>query len=191
MKKLVWVFLLLLGACGGPVTYMNPAAGPPPAAPSDKAMVVFIRPSSFGGALAFTVLDEKANFLGKATPSSNFAVMVDPGPHIFTVWAENSDGLKADLAPGKTYFIEVQVKMGAMSARSSLVAIKPSVESWQKRGTWMAETKPMTTDFVNGQAMIDARKADAVERVRRAQEHFGQYNAEQMGQRTLAAADGI
>lgn len=59
-----------------------------------------------------------------------FAVALPAGRHVLVVWAENTEALLADLAPGRTYFVEVSMKMGFWSARAHLYGITPRSPSW-------------------------------------------------------------
>jgi hypothetical protein len=122
----------------------------------------------------------------------HFAVAVPPGHHTFTVWAENTDVLSADLSPGKVYYVEVYASMGAWSAHMNFRAIKPSLSNWGERDGWMTHTKQYASDFVTGQANLEKKGAKAVaERLRRAEEHLAHYKGADLDIHTLVASDGI
>jgi hypothetical protein len=161
---------------------MKPAA--------DQATVVFVRPSSFGGGLKQTILDGKGRFLGEALPSSRFSVTLPPGEHTFIVWAENTSAVKANLAAGKIYFVEVSLSMGALSARADLVPVKPGSEAWGKLEGWLADTDAFDPDASGGQAYLAGRKEDVDERIKRAREHLANYDAEDLTAHTLGPQDG-
>lgn len=88
-----------------------------------KAMVVFMRPSSYGGLIAASVYvapDSETRFLGVIRPKQKVAVQMDPGTHRFMVIAENADFLDATLEAGKTYYVLISPRMGVWKARFSL-----------------------------------------------------------------------
>lgn len=183
---------LAVAGCSAHSDYMQPVQAPKlPTPASDKATVVFVRPSGFGSAILVTVLDDKGKFMGDSLPSSYFVRTLDPGDYLFISWAENTDGLKAHLEPGKVYFVEVEIKMGALSARSHLKALKPKSENWPKREEWLTESTQLSVDEGGGQAYLERRKEDVTERIRRAHEAMTKYDPEETGERTLVAADGI
>jgi len=171
--------------------YMRPVASPQSVKPvADQATVVFVRPSSFGGALKQTILDGKGQFLGDALPSSRFAVKVPPGEHTFIVWAENTNAVRAKLAAGKVYFVEVSLSMGALSARADLIPIKPGSEAWESLDEWLADTEVYEPDAAAGQAYLAERKEDVDERIKRAEEHLAGYEGDDLALHTMAPGDG-
>jgi hypothetical protein len=185
------VVALSAAGCSASSEYMRPVAAPQPVKPvADEATVVFVRPSSFGSALKQTILDGKGQFLGEALPSSRFAVKMPPGEHTFIVWAENTGAVKANLAAGKVYFVEVSLSMGALSARADLLPIKPGSESWGKLEEWLADTEMFDPDTSGGQAYLSERKEDVDERIKRAREHLANYDGDDLAEHTLAPADG-
>jgi hypothetical protein len=191
-------WMVLVGAlatsavgCSASSEYMRPVAAPQPVKPAaDGAVVVFVRPSSFGGALKQTILDGKGRFLGEALPSSRFSVTLPPGEHTFIVWAENTGAVKADLASGKVYFVEVALSMGALSARADLIPIKPGSEAWNDLEGWLAETDAFTPDADGGQAYLSERKDDVDERIKRAKEHLANYDEKELALHTIRPGDG-
>jgi hypothetical protein len=191
------IFLLSVGllsvcALGCASHYMVRSEVPLRIAPrSDAATVVFVRPSSFGAAIHPTIFDERGQFLGDAEASSHFVAEVSPGEHTFVVWAENTGPIHATLAPGRVYFIEVAMKPGAFQARAHLLAIAPRTESWASLREWLADTRPTVADRRAGQAYLDGRKDDVLERLRRAGEAFAEMDAEDRDARTLYPNDGI
>lgn len=168
------------------------AEGPLPLGPSpDAATVVFVRPSAFGAAIHPTIFDERGHFLGDAEASSHFVVRVPPGEHMFVVWAENTGPIRAWLAPGRTYFVEVAMKPGWWHARAHLLAITPRTGSWGHLRDWLADTKPTLTNLHAGQDYLDGRSEDVAERLRRAREALAEMDAEELEERTLRPNDGL
>lgn len=161
---------------------------PPGAAPADAAVVVFMRPSSYGAAIkssVYDVTDGKQEFIGIVSHKDKVAYRVAPGKHLFMVVAENGDFLDADLQAGKTYYAVVSPRMGVWKARFSLLPVHtdPTAEfntstvefakwmektNWVKRGpaadAWYAEhqadvAKKREKYLRNWNARSDADKA--------------------------------
>ncbi len=180
---------VLSAGCAAESPYMRAAGALAPAA-ADSATVVFARPSAFGSAVAFTILDGHGRFLGDSLPESKFAVRVPPGDHVFIGWAENTAALLARVRAGKTYYVEVAPRMGVASARVQLFAIAPGSNRWADAGTWLANLEPYAVDEAAGQAYLASRTADVVEQVRRAKENLDRYTPEELGERVLRPEDG-
>lgn len=191
--------LLLLGAglalasltgCVATSDFMYPAKSPEIAKRPDAATVIFVRPSAFAAAIKTTIFDGHGRFLGESLPSSYFAVNVPPGDHVFVAWAENTAALRATLAPGRKYYIEVATKLGALSARCHLLALTPRSESWAKVPLWLAESAQLVPDEIAGQSYLRSRPDELEERLRRAQEALTRYSAAELEARTLRPQDG-
>jgi hypothetical protein len=95
--------------------------------------------------------------------------------HIFMTWSENTDVLVADLAPNKTYYIEVGAEAGAVSPRFYLYALKPGSKNYPKRERWMSSTRPLFPNSAPGQAYLDAHTADVAERIKQGLAHLTEY----------------
>ena len=113
---------------------MRPAPGaalstrPPP----DRARVVFVhgRRDSAHGAGLVRIVDETGSTLGDSLPDSFFSVDLSPGKHDFFGWETYANGkyplgagcgcsrgqcrwvaaMRAELAPGRTYYVGVERK---------------------------------------------------------------------------------
>lgn len=111
--------LLLFTGCAS--NHMAPVAedalttGPEPG----KALVHFMRPSSFGGAIQSTVWDGD-NFIGTVSANTRVCYQAEPGEHMFMVVGESADFMQATLLPGKTYYAVVTPRPGVWKARFSL-----------------------------------------------------------------------
>jgi hypothetical protein len=160
--------------------------------PPGQALVVFIRPSGYASSFGATVLEDKGHFLGDATAESRFAVPMSPGRHVFIIWSENTDALVADLAPNKTYYVEVGATIGAFSPRFYLYAIKSGIKNFSKREQWMSNTRPLSPNRALGQAYLDTRAADVTERIKRGLEHIAEYQRDpkDLNEHTLSPQDG-
>ena len=118
--------ILALAATGCSSKYMKPA-GPDAAAlyaPSrDKAVIIFMRPSSLGGAIQSSVFDVTTSdnvLVGIVSHKSKVAYRVAPGEHLFMVIGASADFMRADLESGKTYYALVTPRIGIWKARFSL-----------------------------------------------------------------------
>jgi len=120
------VILMLLAGCAVQSGYMKPV-GPDMATaytPSgEEAVVVFMRPSRFGGAVQSSVFDvttEDNVLIGIVSSKTRVAYRTSPGRHLFMVIGESADFMAADLEGGKTYYVLVTPRMGVWKARFSL-----------------------------------------------------------------------
>jgi len=183
---------MFIAACAGP-RLMKPLASPPSlAAPADKALVVFIRPGSWASGERVVIVNEFVTFIGQPAGEEHFAVTVTPGAHTFVAWGANADGMRVSVLAGKTYFVEVRMKMGpGFVPAVHLLALKPTSEGWGKREAWLRETKPMTQDGGRGQAYIGRERLEVDAKVRQAMRVFAQYNPGEVDARTLVPIDGI
>lgn len=204
MARLTWagmklrrVALTLLIAClsllaCGPVSspYMTTLAAPRAIeATQDEATIVFIRPSGFLPGLGVTILDADAHVLGVAAAESYFAVRVKPGERTFHVISEEPHALKASLAAGRLYFVEVApIAVG----NQRLFALSSRSKNWQELRQWLAtssQTEP------NGQLPELERNLsaslDLKGEVEKSKGALATYSAEDLALRTLAADDGF
>lgn len=124
-KPIILCFLLALLALAGCQSSLmaKTADGIKPYTPdTEKALVIFMRPSGFGGAVQSTVYqyDGAPKFVGIVSSGSKIAYQIEPGMHTFMVMGENVDFLEADLAAGHIYYAEVEPHFGFAKARFSL-----------------------------------------------------------------------
>ena len=177
--------------CAGSSDYMADVKSPAAlAAPADKAGVVFVRPSGLGFAINFAVLDQNGTWIGDAVAKAHFAVMLPPGDYMFVGWAENTAALKATVAAGRLYYVQVVPTMGFGSAHVRLEALTPRSADWSQLNTWLGETKRLES-LPAGVAHIQERHEDAMKRVASARENWDGYSAEDKELRTLRVGDGV
>jgi len=119
MKKsiLMIAFIFLLASCA--TTHMaQPDKAPELTSSSDKATLVIVRETFFGGAIVFwNYLDQK--LIGETKGKTYFVTSVAPGPHYVVIATENTAVAHFDFKPGKTYFLGQGVAMGLWRARTS------------------------------------------------------------------------
>ncbi|HET9598467.1 MAG TPA: hypothetical protein VFP65_22960 [Anaeromyxobacteraceae bacterium] len=131
MKRLVPAALvaLSLGACASKSAHMRPVAGDAGVAlkaGKDEAIVVFMRPSIYGGAIQSSVFDAttpESKFIGIVSAHTKVAYRTTPGEHVFMVVSEAADFMSAQLEPGKTYYARVSARVGMWKARFSLAPV--------------------------------------------------------------------
>lgn len=200
MRLIKWsmALVLLAGLAGCQSSLMTKAGGSEPRPASGKALVVFMRPSSLGGAIQSSVYDtaEPENrFIGIVSTKTKIAYQADPGDHLFMVIAENADFMVAHLDAGKTYYTLVAPRMGVWKARFSLLPIhhradaKYSIQSddfrtWMKKTTWVTVTPAAEQWYREHEADIKEKKADYMRKWNKA-------DAQQRAELTLPADDGI
>ena len=141
---LLTILVLLLTACA--TTQMTEvAAGQQVAGPAPgKALVYFLRPSMFGGAIQSTVYDGD-QYIGTVSAGTHVAYQADPGQHMFMVIGENADFMQADLLADKTYSAVVAPRMGMWKARFSLNPNNGQYSDAQVR-EWLESTKEVTVN---------------------------------------------
>jgi hypothetical protein len=182
-----------LGAgCGAATSeYMRPVAGPEPmGAPPNKARVVFVRPSGMANKVIFTIIDQRGYFLGDSTAGGRFSVFVDPGDHYFIVWTETTETVKASLAPGRTYYVEVRPKMGMWKARASLWAVNRKSGLMQNIPSYLADTTVTTPDFAAGQAYLNSLGNELPDAAKQGMQTYEGYSPDEKADVTLLPEDG-
>jgi hypothetical protein len=102
-----------------------PAAG--------KAKVVFVRPSSYGGAVAFNVHDGD-KLIGVLPGNSYFVYECEPGHHLFSSSMEDVAMLDANLLAGRIYYAKVAAVMGWVTAQVNMYSLHPGCagDLWPK-----------------------------------------------------------
>jgi len=137
----VLVFILFVSGCGSSMMIKaDPVAFPE----NNEVLVTFIRPSVFGGAIKFSLWDSE-NFIGILTARSYVQYKTHPGEHLFLARAENWSYVKADLEPGKQYFILGKVYPGVWKARVGLDPVnKDDNISQAQIDNWLNDLRPTT-----------------------------------------------
>lgn len=118
----IFVFLMIIFGCASSMMTKVPPVKHPE---SNHAVVTFLRPTSFGGAIQFGIWDAE-NFVGVLSANSYIQYLATPGEHIFMGRAENWSYVKANLEGGKNYYILGNVFPGVWKAR---IAFNPVTRS--------------------------------------------------------------
>ena len=119
------VVVSALVGCGGGAQ-MTPS-GEAPVIRQGESMVVFMRPSGFGGAIAASVFDVSGpdnKFVGIVNAGTKVAYPVAPGQYTFMVVSESADFLQATVASGNTYYALVTPRVGVWKARFSFRPVR-------------------------------------------------------------------
>ena len=180
--------MLALG-CNPSSNYMR-ATGPLTAPRSNEAQIVFVRDSVLGSAIVLTIIDDKGNFIGESTANSHFASTLPPGKYTFIAWGEGTHAMRANVAAGKRYYVEVSPHMGAWSARFHLFAAKPKTERYKSVRESMASTETIAPLKEEGQAYVNGRATDRADAIRKGMARLAEYTPAELAERTLEESDG-
>ena len=194
------VILMLAGLAGCQSSKMVRSEGldsAPMPAPG-KAMVVFLRPASRGGAVQASVYDTgdpADQFIGIVSRKSKIAWQAEPGDHLFMVIGENADFMIAHLEAGKTYYALVSPRIGVWKSRFSLLPIhndsgaKYNLQSedfrdWMSRTAWVRNTAESEQWFREHESKIREKKLDYMRK-------WNAADPQQHAELTLNVADGV
>ncbi|HSC53569.1 MAG TPA: hypothetical protein VLC98_08120 [Phnomibacter sp.] len=119
MRKIVFVILCFLPL------FNSAFAQGMQAAPADKALVYFLRPSGFGGLINFSFFDS-AQVIGRFNGEKYMVYECTPGPHVFWARSENRSYISGNFEAGKIYFIEAVPQLGGIKAGVELVQTDPA-----------------------------------------------------------------
>lgn len=119
MKLKTFLFILLLASTTSLIGQdIQPA-------PSNKAVVYFVRTSSYGFAINFSYFDS-TKLIGIFAGQGYIRYECEPGSHLFWARSENKDFIEANVEAGKIYFIEAIVKTGWVKAGVEIVPVDPN-----------------------------------------------------------------
>jgi len=178
---------LAAAGCTGTSPYMTPASHGPVEAAADSATVVFVRPSEFGGADRVKIIDGKGRFLGESMPETYFATKVPPGEHLFIAWGELTSVVKANVAAGRVYYVELSGPSGPFVY---MKGVGMQSADYGKLDGWLAKAKPLATDEAKGQAEITADPRCVEKVLARANTVFAEYEPSELPAQTLGVEDG-
>lgn len=189
----------VLAMTGCASSLMKPAADQTVSAvPAESSRVIFLRPSSFGGAIQaslFDVTSGKPKYIGVSSASTKVAYDTKPGNYRFMVVSEAADFMEANLVAGKTYYAVVTPRMGMWKARFSLWPVKagsgneyqldnPDLPKWLKDGSLVVNTP-------EGEAWAKANDADINAKLQEYMPVWKQKSADELKKRTLEEQDGV
>ena len=148
--------LMFCSGCAGSSMYMKPTLillQPT----EDKALVRFMRPSGFGFAINFNILDG-TSVIGNGVAISQFDYLADPGKHLFIGTAENKVFLEADLEAGKTYYVITKIYPGIWFARVAFIAVTKDSAYVDKVRKWETSLNIVKPDNVALKRWEDSHK---------------------------------
>ncbi len=133
MKKLGSVLLftaLVFAVCSCSIKRPYMVDRPVQIAPSPgKALVNFVRPSSFGTAAKATIWDGD-RLIGVSFGKQSFQYECEPGKHLFIAWSEYKSPVEATLEADKVYFIALRIRMGWWRGRIHQVPVTKHDPLW-------------------------------------------------------------
>jgi hypothetical protein len=139
---LIIAMAVALGACGG-AAQMIPA-GEAPALRPGEALIVFMRPSNYGGLVASSVFDvttAESKFVGIVYPGNKLAHALPAGEHTFMVVGESADFMRATVVAGRTYHALVTPRIGVWKARFSFRPVRQAELGGSEFADWDAATQ--------------------------------------------------
>lgn len=122
MRKSVLLLLIVVFALAGCGPRHMVSKDPCPdvrgvVAPKGKAALVLGRTTIFGSGVNIeNYVDKK--FIGTTKGNSFFIAPVEPGRHYVTARAENFDTVLLNFEPDKTYYLQNEIRMGVLFART-------------------------------------------------------------------------
>lgn len=109
-----------------------------------KAVVYFVRVTGLGFAVSFEYFHQD-KYIGAFKGKGYLRYECDPGENLFWISSENKEFVTADLKPGGTYVVVVDVVMGAMKARVGATPIDESSEVFARAKELVNSKPPETT----------------------------------------------
>ena len=168
LASILILAILALGCAAGSANMrVVPESEAAYAPTSDRALVIFMRPSRFGGAIQSAIFDtttQENKLVGIVSAKTKVAYSVAPGEHMFMVVGENADFMGANLVAGKTYYAVVRARMGVWKARFSLYPVHKSelgsseFENWVSSCSYVENTDDSCTWARNNAADIQAKR---------------------------------
>ena len=123
-----------------------------------KCMVYIARRETAALLVKFSIYDGDI-FLGKLGAKKYFAYECDPGEHVFIAKGENTFYVDANLEEGKTYVMDLKIKVGIISARVTLNPIDQSNKKFEKE-------KKKILEFISkkgGELLSEGNEAESEE----------------------------
>ena len=123
VRHLILLPSILLAGCASPL--MSPVE---PASPSpDQAVITFYRDAMMGGAIQAPIAEESGDgvaLVGISSKDTKIQQVVAPGTHRYVVGGEDCHMIEASVEAGRSYYVEVDPRMGWVKARFHLVVRK-------------------------------------------------------------------
>jgi hypothetical protein len=184
------VVALALAGCAGPGSMQK--AEQAPAVKPDQALVVFMRSTFVGSAISASVFDVSGNdtkFVGIVNNGTKLGYYVPPGEHTFMVVSEAADFMKANVAPGKTYYALVTPRIGMWKARFSLRPVRGSELGGSEFAGWDSGTQ-YVVNSPQSQAWAAANGIDIAQKRAAYWPEWTSKSADARAEATLNVSDG-
>jgi len=133
MEKMFSALLLLAAGCTT-TSYKRDAQPTPPPGPCEAKVIVY-RTAVLGGVDNFPIyeaIDDDGKLLGFTETDCYFEYRCPPGRHFFLTWGEGEAFIDADLAAGKTYYIQAWSKFGLLSSRPGFAPVAPDSQEMRE-----------------------------------------------------------
>jgi hypothetical protein len=127
MKGILLLLPFQVACASSYMTDTEPLGQPSP----DQAKVVLFRTVPVAMALTFPIYDG-TELLGFSEYGTYFECFRKPGPHFFVAWGESDGIVEADLAGGKTYFLEFFPTWGFFKTGAGLAPVPAQSEKGAK-----------------------------------------------------------
>lgn len=179
--------------------HMQLAADAPAPPPSDKAQVVFLRPSGMGwldDASIHDITEHNIEFIGLVTAKTRIAHNMEPGTHRFMVVGENADFMEAELEGGKIYYVVVTIRPGYWAPRFSLlpVSTRPVTEINRESDrfiVWMRDETRWAEMLPSAEQSIVSKNTEIEELMVRYLVRWNEQPPEHIAKRTMLPEDGV
>ncbi len=191
----VFVGVLWLVGCANPMKELPEEEVKP--APDGKAQVVFLRPSSYGGAIdagLYEVEGEQPEFIAIGPVGCKIVHRTDPGKKKFMVVSEAADFLRANLEGGKTYYVLISPRMGFWKARFSLYPVRKKDGEYSMQSSefpeWLEDTVIME-NTKDSRKWAEENQADVNQKYQNYWKEWKEKSEEEKKQQTLRKEDGV
>lgn len=168
------------------------------APPAGKSRIVFMRDSFFGSAIQASLFDVTSGdprFIGIVSNKTKLPYTVEPGKHVFMVISESADFMRANMAPGKTYYAMVTPRIGAWKARFSLHAIhKTAPDEFSTQSAQFQKWRSDTRVVENTPKSIQWARDNLSSVVSKQQAYWAKWqgkSSSELQQQTLEPDDGL
>lgn len=140
----VFTTVLLTGLIAIPALAQDTEVVEPPTFTpgNNEAVVYFVRPARVGGAINFFAFVDETP-VGATRARDYVGAVVPAGQRVIWARSGNVSAIRYTLEPGKTYYFEQEVKMGAMRAR---VGLEPMDEEEFREVTAELDFKALTEE---------------------------------------------
>lgn len=163
-RGLITALALVLAACAG----VQMVPGEPPPIRQSESMVVFMRSSVLGAAVAASVFDvtgPESKFVGIVNHGTKVPYPVKPGEYTFMVIGESADFMRATVLPERTYYALVTPRVGVWKARFSFRPLRQheldgaDFSGWDSATQFVANTPATESWATQNAADINSKRA--------------------------------